>query len=230
MNNQEYNVAQNSEDVQNVCRISNESHIEYILETHKDKIIVLIFTPNDPKLKIYVKRKLSKEFCDCFFVFCLLDKPEEKIYNFTFDRDIYLKDMKNKKPPIIYYYYNKKELATMSDCPKEDIEDVLIYFHDLQNKSNEANDQQTQDDQYEQEKIKMAYEYQVENMTEKKKMHELEELEKIQAMKKLEENKNNMSKQNFNYYSQISNIQNKTIPNNSTTQNESVVNNENNKT
>src|SRR5690242_11065122 len=109
-----------SKKIINICRVSSESQIDKIILTKLNKLVIIIFTYNDPHLKIFLKRELARQFTECEFVIAILDKADEHIHNFKADRGrqyvrFFLEEIEDPLP-FVFFYYNQNCLATIKSA------------------------------------------------------------------------------------------------------------------
>lgn len=208
-----------NQNLSNICRVTKETHIDQIIAQHKNKILMIVFSYENPKLNKFMKHEVSQQFKDCYFVMVLLDRPNTNKYNFIPDKNgWYFADFKGKQLPIVVFYYNGKKIANITSAEPAVMLDTLIQLRTIfissQNKVNEVDqptptqpNQTTQPNQITQpnqattpnqmffSQNKMAHDHVVEKMSQMKKIHEIEELQKLHEMKEKQEKLEQMNKE-----------------------------------
>ena len=114
--------------IDNVCRISRESHLDYILRK-EGMIVMVIFAYENRNINILLKRILAKESKKCMFVYATIDLPNstEKKYNFVFDKGI--ADVKSL--PHVIFYYDKVPITTITKANTRNIINALNNFMEI---------------------------------------------------------------------------------------------------
>ncbi|AYV75755.1 MAG: hypothetical protein Terrestrivirus3_24 [Terrestrivirus sp.] len=220
-NNNMPDVQPSKNNLNNICRVVKESHIDQILTSNRNVIIMVLFCFGEQKIKAFLKR-IAKDFSMCHFVLACIDDPRlnKKEFNFETDRRTYMNEIKNiAEIPYIFFFYDTKLIGRIKAAEPRIIIDTLSDFVNmLQNSnqnnpnnlnqpntnpngsSNQNNPNQNQNQNQNQNGdpiMKMAREYQVEKMTENKQLHELNEYEKLRKLKKKMNKNNNVSENSY---------------------------------
>ncbi|AYV84850.1 MAG: hypothetical protein Hyperionvirus44_8 [Hyperionvirus sp.] len=174
----------------NIWRVEKESHIDKIILSNKDKIVMVTFSYGDPRLKIFLKRQLAVQFPNCCFVLALVDIPGgEKKYNFIADKGTYIQELKGKQLPFVFFYYDAKYIVTIASAEPSVIVNALKKFITMANpKPGVAPGAGGVNMQNQIQQNKLAHEYVIEKMAQQHKIHDLEELQKIQKIQEAQEN------------------------------------------
>jgi len=182
----------------NIWRVEKESHIDKIITNNKDKIVMVVFSYGDPRLKIFLKRQLAVKFPNCVFVLALVNTPgavQEKKYNFLGDRGTYIQELRGKQLPFVFFYYDAKYMVNIAAAQPSVIVETLVKLVAMANNTGAAVVTTVQPSanppganiQNQMQQNKLAHEYQIEKMTQQKKIHDLVELQKMQKIKEAEE-------------------------------------------
>lgn len=186
----------------NIWRIDRESNIDKILDTNINKLILVLFTYDLPKLKVFLKRSIAQKFPDCIFCVILVDEPgQNKKYNFIADTGSYIQELRGKELPFAFFYYNSKCVMTISAVEQEVLLETLQKLKTMLDTVQAQNPAQpvqpaqqaqqaqpsTQNQNLANETLRLAQEHQIEKMMQQRKLHELDELQKIQRIKELQE-------------------------------------------
>ena len=200
----------------NICRVVKESHIDQILTSNRNVIIMVLFCFGEQKIKAFLKR-IAKDFSMCHFVLACIDDPRlnKKEFNFETDRRTYMNEIKNiAEIPYIFFFYDTKLIGRIKAAEPRIIIDTLSDFVNMLQNSNQNNpnnpnnpnqsntnpngpSNQNNPNQNNDPIMKMAREYQVEKMTENKQLHELNEYEKLRKLKKKMNKNNNISENSY---------------------------------
>jgi hypothetical protein len=169
------------EQTSNIWRVEKESQIDKILTNHQNKIIMTVFSYDDPALKLFLKKQLATQFQDCLFVLALVDMPGlEKKHNFVADRGTYVQELKGKQLPFVFFHYNGKCVTSIISAESSVMLNTLTKLRTMLQQQQSSIQNQIQ-------QTKLAQEHQVERMTQQRKIHELEELEKMRKIKEAQE-------------------------------------------
>ena len=141
--------------VNNLYRIAKESHIDQILAAKRNKLIMTIFSHDNPKIKIFLKKHLAQQFPDCFFILAIVDNNPDCI-KFVADTGNFVKELKGKQLPFVFFHYNSNSVGTIQAAESSTIFDALrklksiaeTSYADAQNNTNNnQNVQNVQNDQ-----------------------------------------------------------------------------------
>jgi hypothetical protein len=187
----------NTQNELNICRVTEESQIDSILFSKKHTITMVIFCYDDPKIKLIMKRHIAETFKSCYFVMAIIDRPTEQKYNFVCNRGTYIKEIKTL--PYVFFFYDLKPIAKIECAEPKVIIDTLEQLIELLNKNSTNNNNQTTNNIIPEnlnlpenmqlhnpnhQMMTLAREYQVEKISEDKKLHELYELQKLSKLQK----------------------------------------------
>lgn len=109
--------------------VTKESQIDQIIVSKKDKIIMIVFSYDDPKMRIFLKREILKMFSEIVIVLAIIDKTNKSI-NLITDRNTYMKEINGKYLPYTMFYYNENYVANIETADPQDIIDLLKIFTD----------------------------------------------------------------------------------------------------
>lgn len=154
----------------NICRIRQESDIDYIINTYSDKLIVIIFVEDVPEMKKFCKRVLAAQFPDCYFVIAIDDNKS------LIKRDLnnkYFNKFSKSEYPFVLFYENKNPVEGLMRASSREIYTVTRKLIDIIRNKPKFDDVETK-------KIKKANEQVVLKMEQEKELHQLEEFEKKQ--------------------------------------------------
>lgn len=171
----------------NICRVARESDVNKITKEKQDILILVLYNYPSPSLNIFMKRHLSRQFEDCFFVLASIDD------NFVSD----LKKYDVNTFPYVEIYHNDEICATINMAEPTIIIDTLhkiilqkeeIEKGKVEEMREKIKEKVKNPQEILKEKMNSAREYQIKEMSKNGKIHELIVLEKLRDMKKKNNN------------------------------------------